>query len=45
MARRRRRFLRVKDEDGLVFRFYDPRVMRVYLPTCAAGELAFSSAR
>ena len=37
-----RRFLTVYDENGkpLLFRFYDPRVMRVYLPTCNAEELA-----
>jgi hypothetical protein len=31
-----RRLLRVKDESGrtLLFRYYDPRVLRVYLPTC-----------
>ncbi len=36
-----RRFLRVMTEDGkkLVFRYYDPRVFRVYLPTCNAAEL------
>lgn len=36
-----RRLLRVQDERGarLIFRFYDPRVMRVYLPTCRADEL------
>jgi hypothetical protein len=30
----------VKDEAGrrLVFRFYDPRVLRVYLPTCRPAE-------
>jgi hypothetical protein len=35
-----RRFLLVKDESGreLYFRFYDPRVMRVYLPTCTPAE-------
>ncbi len=35
-----RQFLLVKDERGreLYFRFYDPRVMRVYLPTCDAVE-------
>lgn len=35
-----RTLLRVKDPDGnlLVFRFYDPRVLRVYLPTCTAQE-------
>jgi hypothetical protein len=32
---------RVSTEDGtsLVFRFYDPRVLRVYLPTCTLSEL------
>jgi hypothetical protein len=36
-----RRLLRVRDPDGriLVFRFYDPRVLRLYLPTCTAMEL------
>jgi len=36
-----RTFLRVRDESGrkLIFRWYDPRVFRVYLPTCTAGEL------
>jgi hypothetical protein len=36
-----KQFLRVKDEDGhrLLFRFYDPRILRVYLPTCTAHEL------
>jgi hypothetical protein len=31
----------VRDERGnrLVFRYYDPRVLRVYLPTCTASEL------
>ena len=35
-----RRLLRVQDESGrkLAFRFYDPRVLRVYLPTCTAEE-------
>ncbi len=35
-----RRFLRAKDESGrkLIFRFYDPRVLRAYLPTCTAEE-------
>ncbi len=38
-----RRFLEVRDEAGnkLVFRFYDPRVFRVYLPTCTPEEHAF----
>jgi hypothetical protein len=37
-----RTLLRVTDPDGklLVFRFYDPRVLRVYLPTCTAPERA-----
>jgi hypothetical protein len=36
-----RRFLRVRDEAGriLLFRYYDPRVLRVYLPTCRKDEL------
>jgi hypothetical protein len=36
-----RRFLMVYNEDGklLYFRFYDPRVFRVYLPTCNEAEL------
>jgi hypothetical protein len=36
-----RRFLRVRDERGrrLVFRYYDPRVLRAYLPTCVENEL------
>ena len=43
MQQQRRHFrtiLRVKTEDGrtLVFRFYDPRVLRIYLPTCMARE-------
>jgi hypothetical protein len=35
-----RRFLVVKDEHGkqLYFRYYDPRVMREYLPTCTRAE-------
>lgn len=38
-----RRFLRVKDENGknLVFRYYDPRVLRPYLPTCTEAELDY----
>lgn len=37
-----RTLLRVKDESGrqLVFRFYDPRVLRIYLPTCTTNEAA-----
>lgn len=36
-----RGFLRVKDERGrrLLFRYYDPRVLSVYLPTCTPSEL------
>jgi hypothetical protein len=36
-----RGFLTVYDPDGkpLLYRYYDPRVLRVYLPTCNAGEL------
>jgi hypothetical protein len=36
-----RRFLIVKDPAGrrLYFRYYDPRVLRNYLPTCNAAEL------
>jgi hypothetical protein len=36
-----RRFLRVRDDAGrvLLFRYYDPRVLRVYLPTCHNDEL------
>ncbi|MCP4245713.1 MAG: DUF4123 domain-containing protein, partial [bacterium] len=40
--RHRRRFLRVRDESGkrYRFRFFDPRVLRSFLPACAADELA-----
>ena len=36
-----RKFLRVTGPGGkaLVFRYYDPRVMRVFLPTCSGGQL------
>ena len=36
-----RRLLRVQDERGrrMLFRFYDPRVLRMYLPTCRPDEL------
>ena len=35
-----RHFLMVEIEGGqkVLFRFYDPRVMRVFLPTCSAGQ-------
>ena len=37
-----RRFLVVHDAQGqpLYFRYYDPRVLRAYLPTCNAQELS-----
>jgi hypothetical protein len=36
-----RQFLRAHTEDGraLAFRYYDPRVLRVYLPTCTPEEM------
>src|SRR5262245_6456172 len=36
-----RTFLTVRDPRGnqLLFRYYDPRVLRVYLPTCRQQEL------
>jgi hypothetical protein len=42
MSRHFRGFLIVYDTEGnpLRFRYYDPRVLRVYLPTCTPGELA-----
>ncbi|MCP3139571.1 DUF4123 domain-containing protein [Pyxidicoccus xibeiensis] len=41
LRRHFRKFLKVRDERGktLVFRYYDPRVLRVWLPTCTASEL------
>lgn len=41
LRRHFRRFLMVYDPDGqpMYFRYYDPRVLRVYLPTCNASEL------
>jgi hypothetical protein len=37
-----RKFLKVRDEQGrrMLFRYYDPRVLRSYLPTCTPEELA-----
>jgi len=37
-----RKFLKVRDQRGrsLLFRYYDPRVLRSYLPTCTPDELA-----
>ncbi|HRO43103.1 MAG TPA: DUF4123 domain-containing protein, partial [Flavipsychrobacter sp.] len=36
-----RKFLLVKteDEQELYFRFYDPRVLRIFLPTCDQGQI------
>jgi hypothetical protein len=36
-----RKFLKVKTEDGkeLYFRFYDPRVLKIFLPTCDRSQL------
>ena len=41
VRRHLRTLLRVRTEDGrvMLFRFYDPRVLRVYLPTCTRQEL------
>jgi len=41
LRRHLRQFLRVRDTRGriLVFRYYDPRVLRTYLPTCTGEEL------
>jgi hypothetical protein len=41
LRRHLREFLVVRDTKGnrLVFRYYDPRVLRVYLPTCVTSEL------
>lgn len=41
MRRHLRSFLTVYDDEGkpMLFRYYDPRVLRVYLPTCNAEEL------
>jgi len=41
VRRHLRKFLLVQDPRGhrLVFRYYDPRVLRAYLPTCNYGEL------
>lgn len=43
VRRHLRRFLIVKDdttEERLYFRYYDPRVLRVFLPTCSARQRA-----
>lgn len=41
LRRHLRRFLIVRDTGGrrLLFRYYDPRVLRVYLPTCDSMEM------
>jgi len=41
LRRHLRTFLMVRDPHGhqLLFRYYDPRVLRVYLPTCDRQEL------
>lgn len=40
MRKHFRTFLMVYDPDGesIYFRYYDPRVLRVFLPTCNEGE-------
>lgn len=42
LRRHFRGFLRVKDHMGkiLYFRYYDPRVLQVYLPTCRRTEIS-----
>jgi hypothetical protein len=42
MRKHFRRFLTVYSEEGnpMLFRFYDPRVLRTFLPTCTPEELA-----
>jgi hypothetical protein len=41
LRRHLREFLMVRDQAGrrMAFRYYDPRVLRVYLPTCNSAEL------
>ena len=41
MRKHFRTFLMVKNPEGkqVYFRYYDPRVLRVYLPTCNVGEI------
>jgi hypothetical protein len=41
MRKHFRKFLTVHNTEGkpLLFRYYDPRVLRVYLPTCNTAEL------
>ena len=42
MRRHFRQFVLVESPEGkpLYFRFYDPRVLRAFLPTCSGAELA-----
>ena len=43
LRRHLRRFLVVEDDrrgEQLYFRFYDPEVLRVFLPTCLPGQAA-----
>lgn len=41
VRRHLRQFLRVRTQRGrpMIFRYYDPRVLRIYLPTCTPEEL------
>ena len=41
LRRHLRKFLMVKTDDGrqVYFRFYDPRVLRTFLPTCTPEQL------
>jgi len=44
LRRHFRGFLKVKNDrtgKSMFFRFFDPRVLRVYLPTCTGEELVF----
>jgi Domain of unknown function (DUF4123) len=43
LRRHLRSFVSVRDPRGrrLLFRFYDPRVLRTYLPTCSSQELGY----
>lgn len=43
LRRHLRGFLSVRDPRGtrLLFRYYDPRILRTYLPTCTKGELEY----
>jgi hypothetical protein len=43
LRRHLRSFVSVRDPHGnrLLFRYYDPRILRTYLPTCTKDELAY----